>query len=78
VKRSWVEISDPINENVTEEFKSTKARVDVVSDMAFSEGKLIVTGLSNEEFSSTVRIYPSCTSRAAHWHDAWIDAVVCD
>jgi hypothetical protein len=58
VKRSYVDIANPINETVAAEFKNTKARVDVVSDMAFSEGKLIVAGLSNEEFASTIRVYP--------------------
>ena len=58
VKRSYVDIANPINENVMAEYKTTRARVDAVSDMAFTEGKLIVAGLSNEEFSSTIRVYP--------------------
>ncbi len=58
VKHSYVDLSNPINDTVNEEFKTSKARVDAVSDMVFADGKLIVSGLSNEEFSSTMRIYP--------------------
>jgi hypothetical protein len=58
VKRSFVDLVNPIDEKVTSEFKRSKARVDAISDMAFVSGKLIIAGLSNEEFSSTLRIYP--------------------
>jgi hypothetical protein len=58
VKRSFVDISNPIDEKVIAEFKTSKARVDAVSGMVFSNGQLIVAGLSNEEFSSNVRIFP--------------------
>src|SRR6185369_16240594 len=40
------------------DWKKAFARVDAVSDMAFIDGKLYVTGLSNEEFASTMRVYP--------------------
>lgn len=33
-------------------------RVSSISDIAFFEGKLLVTGLSNQEFSSTFRVIP--------------------
>lgn len=58
VKRSYVDISNPVSETVVAEYKTSKARVDAVSDMAFADGKLIVAGLSNEEFSSTIRVFP--------------------
>ena len=58
VKHSFVEVSNPINEKAEEAWKKSKQRVDVISDMAFADGKLYVAGLSNEEFSSTMRIYP--------------------
>jgi hypothetical protein len=57
VKRSFVDISNPVDDKVVAEYKTSKARVDAVSDMAFADGKLIVAGLSNEEFSSTMRVY---------------------
>jgi len=58
VKHSSVDLTSPINDTKKAEFKDTKARVDAVSDMAFADGKLFVAGLSNEEFSSAMRVYP--------------------
>src|SRR5262249_15191424 len=58
VKLSYIDISNPVNEDLVAEYKTSKARVDAVSDMAYADGKLIVSGLSNEEFSSPVRVYP--------------------
>jgi len=57
VKHSFVEVSNPVNEKAEVAWKKSKQRVDVISDMAFAGGKLYVAGLSNEEFSSTMRIY---------------------
>jgi hypothetical protein len=57
VKYSVTDVSNPANEAVEVDWKKTKARVDAISDMAFADGKLFVTGLSNEEFASTMRIY---------------------
>jgi len=58
VKHSYVEISNPVNETAEVPWKKSKQRVDVISDMVFADGRLYVAGLSNEEFSSTMRIYP--------------------
>jgi len=58
VKHSSVDLSNPINDTKKAEWKNVKARVDAVSDMAFYDGKLFVAGLSNEEFSSAMRVYP--------------------
>jgi hypothetical protein len=57
VRYSVTDVSNPANEAVEVDWKKTKARVDTISDMAFADGKLFVTGLSNEEFASTMRIY---------------------
>jgi hypothetical protein len=58
VKHSSVDLMNPINDTKKAEYKDSKARVDAISDMAFSDGKLYVAGLSNEEFSSAMRVYP--------------------
>jgi len=48
-------ISNPISmEKKTHRGQSL--RTDAITDLAFSEGELIVAGLSNEEFSSTLRV----------------------
>jgi hypothetical protein len=57
VKHSFVDVSNPVNETAQAQWKKAKQRVDAISDMAFADGKLYVSGLSNEEFSSTMRIY---------------------
>ncbi len=58
VKYSSVDVSNPVNEAAEYPWKKSKHRVDVISDMVFVDGKLFVAGLSNEEFSSTMRVYP--------------------
>jgi hypothetical protein len=58
VKYSSVDVSNPVNEAAEYPWKKSKQRVDVISDMVFVDGKLFVAGLSNEEFSSTMRVYP--------------------
>jgi len=58
VKHSYVDVSNPVSETAEVDWKKTKQRVDVISDMVFSDGRLYVAGLSNEEFSSTMRVYP--------------------
>ena len=58
LKQTSAEIGNPANERVEIDWKKAHARVDAVSDMAFIDGKLYVTGLSNEEFASTMRVYP--------------------
>lgn len=58
VKHSALDIANPVNDKSEVEWKKVKQRVDTISDMVFIDGKLYVAGLSNEEFSSTMRIYP--------------------
>ncbi len=58
VKYSSVDVSNPVNEAAEYPWKKSKQRVDVISDMVFVDGKLLVAGPSNEEFSSTMRVYP--------------------
>lgn len=58
VKHSFVDLSDPVDTTSEVPWKKTKRRVDAISDMVFADGKLYVAGLSNEEFSSTMRVYP--------------------
>lgn len=50
-------IPDPVSEDDIHRWKKTKLRADVVTDMAFHDNKLYVAGLSNEEFSSTLRVF---------------------
>ena len=57
VKFSSVAVRNPAKELVEIDWKKAMARVDAISDMAFSDGKLFVAGLSNEEFASTMRVY---------------------
>jgi hypothetical protein len=58
VKHSTLDISNPVNEKAEVDWKKSKQRVDAISDMVYASGKLYVAGLSNEEFSSTMRVYP--------------------
>jgi hypothetical protein len=58
VKFSSVDLTAAVDEKKEVDWKKSKMRVDAISDMAFIDGKLYVAGLSNEEFSSTMRVYP--------------------
>lgn len=58
VKHMDLDIANPMNATAEVDWKKTKQRVDTVSDMVFFDNKLYVAGLSNEEFSSTMRVYP--------------------
>ncbi len=58
VKYSFADVPNPANELVEIDWKKSNARVDVISSMAFADGKLFAAGLSNEQSSSTMRIYP--------------------
>jgi hypothetical protein len=60
VKHSYVEITNPPDPNAKTPWKDAKQRVDTVSDLAFHDGKLYLAGLSNQEFSSVMRVisYP--------------------
>jgi hypothetical protein len=57
VKHSFVDVANPATALVEIDWKKSNARVDTISDMAYAGGKLYVAGLSNEEFSSTMRVY---------------------
>jgi hypothetical protein len=57
VKHSAAVITNPAKAAPSTDPTNASKRVDVISDMAFADGKLYVAGLSNEEFSSTLRIY---------------------
>jgi hypothetical protein len=58
VKHSVLDIANPAGGEAEAGWKKSKQRADVISDMVFFDGKLYVAGLSNEEFSSAMRIYP--------------------
>jgi hypothetical protein len=58
VRFSFVDVGNPATSDVQTDWRRIKSRADTISDMAFADGKLYVSGLSNEEFSSTMRIYP--------------------
>ncbi|HEV3459989.1 MAG TPA: hypothetical protein VHG32_25875 [Thermoanaerobaculia bacterium] len=58
VRHAAIEVANPINEAAEDEDHVSKLRVDAISDMSYADGKLFVAGLSNEEFSSTMRVYP--------------------
>jgi hypothetical protein len=61
VRHSWIDIANPIADGkpaASWKKAPESERADVVSDMQYIDGKLYVAGLSNEEFASTMRIYP--------------------
>jgi len=56
LSHSKVDLPNPISTEAKHEWKQTSPRSDVISDMNYQKGRLFVAGLSNEEFSSTLRI----------------------
>ena len=56
VMHSKTELSNPIDENA--ERRGRKLRNWAITDLNFSDGKLFIAGLSNEEFASTFRVIP--------------------
>ncbi len=55
VKYSKAALSNPVDESKTHMWKKgLSLRVDTITDIVFSDGKLFVAGLSNEEFASTM------------------------
>jgi hypothetical protein len=58
VKHSVLDITNAPSDKAEVDWKKAKQRVDTISGIVFAGGKLYVAGLSNEEFSSTMRIYP--------------------
>lgn len=48
-------LPNPVSEDKMHSWKAgTRLRVDTITDLAYSEGRLFVAGLSNEEFASTM------------------------
>ncbi len=53
---SQTTLSGLIDPEKGETYRKSSLRVDAITDMVYHEGKVYVTGLSNEEFSSSMRI----------------------
>jgi len=58
VKFSKVQLPDPPAEPKAEGGRGPNPRLESITDLAFLEDRLLVAGLSNEEFSSTLRAIP--------------------
>lgn len=59
VKYSRAELPDPAADTAPEPGKKGgNRRLEAITDIAFADGRVIVAGLSNEEFSSTLRAIP--------------------
>ncbi len=58
IKYSKINLPNPISDSKGETYRGSSLRVDAITDLAYSDGKLFVAGLSNEEFASTLRIIP--------------------
>lgn len=59
VRFSRAELPDPPTDKVTGEGnRARNPRLEAITDIAFADGRVLVAGLSNEEFSSTLRAIP--------------------
>lgn len=59
VKFSRAELPNPAPDAAPEAGKrGTNRRLEAITDIAYTDGKLLVAGLSNEEFASTLRVIP--------------------
>ncbi len=59
VKHSRAELADaPLDKMVGEGNRQSNRRMESITDIAYLDGKLLVAGLSNEEFASTMRTIP--------------------
>lgn len=59
VKFSRAELPDPAADAEPAAGKrGTNRRLEAITDIAYADGKLLVAGLSNEEFASTLRVIP--------------------
>jgi hypothetical protein len=59
VKFSRVELPNPAADQlVGQGNRQSNRRLEAITDIAFSDGRLLVAGLSNEEFASTLRAIP--------------------
>jgi hypothetical protein len=57
VRYAKSELPNPVSEEAKDR-RGRSLRQEAITDIAFSDGKLLVTGLSNEEFSSNLRTLP--------------------
>jgi hypothetical protein len=56
---SSITINNPVSEDKTHRWKKgVPLRVDAITDLVYDNGKVYITGLSNEEFSSSMWIAP--------------------
>lgn len=59
VKFSRAELPDPAPDAAPQPGKKGQnRRLEAITDIAYADGKLLVAGLSNEEFASTLRVIP--------------------
>lgn len=59
VKFARAELPNPAPDMAPEAGKrGTNRRLEAITDIAYTDGKLLVAGLSNEEFASTLRVIP--------------------
>lgn len=58
VSHASVSLPSPVDTDKMQEWKGTSLRVDAITDLVYHDGKLLVAGLSNEEFASTLRVVP--------------------
>lgn len=59
IEFSSINLDNPVDENKEHRWKKgVKLRVDAITDLVYNAGKLYVTGLSNEEFSSSMWVAP--------------------
>jgi hypothetical protein len=66
VKFSRVELSDaPVDGVITQGNRQSNPRLESITDIAFLDGRVLVAGLSNEEFASTFRAVPFPFQNAA-------------
>jgi hypothetical protein len=59
VRFARAELPDPAADAmVGQAGRESNARLEAITDIAYADGKLLVAGLSNEEFASTLRVIP--------------------
>lgn len=59
IEYSEGKLPNPVDENKKHSWKEgIGLRVDTITDLVYSDSKLFIAGLSNEEFASTMRIMP--------------------
>jgi len=60
LKSTRYAITNPVDKDKQHRWKKTRLRAETITDMVYHEGKLYIAGLSNEEFSSALRVvdYP--------------------